>query len=80
MQLKQFEEVSISELKELFAANGVIKHDTRSPNPYKMVLDYDRIGSIFCCTNRNARFILSGKTKFKLHHYKLLQCELSKMH
>jgi hypothetical protein len=80
MQLKKFEEVSIYELKELFAASGVIKHDTRSPNPEKMVLDYDKIADIFCCTNRNARFILRGKTKFKLHHYKLLQVELSKMH
>lgn len=79
MQLKQFEETSISDLHEIFAAKGIVKHDTRSPNPDKLVLDYDRIADIFCCTNRNARFILRGQTKFKLHHYKLLQVELSKM-
>ena len=74
---KPFEDFSLSDFQQL-AVNSFSKHDLRTSDPFKSIIDFQKIADIFCCTDRHVRLIYAGKKELKKYQHRMLQVELSK--
>lgn len=66
-----FEEFSLSDFQSV-AVNSFSKPDLRTADPFKNVIDFQKIADIFCCTDRHVRLIYAGKKKLKKYQHRML--------
>ncbi len=74
--MKPFEEFTLEDLHDFISEHNITKMDGRGCRDEYMsdnlVVDYDHLGELLACTERNARALVSGAVNIRQHHYDLL--------